>query len=109
MTNMSQIHGFYRKIKKRKFLFFKPHTLTVFVATLCHTIAVIRGMEVDNKCTISAQYFQNYNTINVKNMHPHRDSNLGPWNTVKLCLLFKTHTEMGVNTTIVTTCTAMQC
>ena len=23
-----------------------------------------------------------FNTIDVKNMHPHRDSNPGPWNTV---------------------------
>ena len=23
-------------------------------------------------------------TVNVKNMHPHQDSNLGPWNTVPM-------------------------
>ena len=26
------------------------------------------------------------NTINVKNMHPHRDSNPGPWNTVSIVM-----------------------
>ena len=38
------------------------------------------------------------NATNVKNMHPHRDSNPGPWNTVML-FMFDTLSHTKTNET----------
>ena len=40
-----------------------------------------RDIDTGKQCLQGIQT-QGNNTINVKNMHPHRDSNPGPWNTV---------------------------
>ena len=49
------------------------------------------GIKIWNKIPFTIKSVQNitsfkhkYNTTNVKNMHLHRDSNPGPWNTVPM-------------------------
>ena len=52
MTNKAQVHEFYNKIKKRKFIFFN------------HSFE--RVIKVGNECKLSAKYLQNYNSSEAK-------------------------------------------